>query len=41
MKSDQDDDFAQWGFVAGIAMMLTGLIGLIVTWWKNGCFYCG
>ncbi len=40
MKSDQDD-MAGWGVCTGLLMMLTGLIGMIVTWWKKGCFNCG
>ena len=40
MKSDVACCPEDWGFLAGLAMMLTGLIGLLVTWITKGCFRC-
>lgn len=34
-------DFSEWGSIVGPLMMLVGLIGLLMDWFKKGCFFCG
>jgi len=34
------DSFPDWGPIAGIAMMLAGLIGLLITLITKGCLNC-
>ena len=31
---------SDWGVLAGVGMMLAGLIGLIYAWITKGCFTC-